>query len=61
VWLAYVGSPSAPEVAAALEDRAQPRVVIKLDALPLTDGFRPKKAGLPRSLQDARITDAVKR
>ncbi len=61
VWLAYVGSPSAAEAAAALEDREQPRVVIKLDALPLTDGFRPRKKGLPRSLQDARITDALKR
>ena len=61
VWLAYVGSPTAEEAAAALEDREQPRVVIKLRDIPLTDGFRPRKAGLPRSLQDARITDALKR
>jgi acyl-coenzyme A synthetase/AMP-(fatty) acid ligase len=61
VWLAYVGSPTAVEAAAALEDREQPRVVVKLDAIPLTDGFRPKKSGLPRSLQDARIIDALKR
>jgi hypothetical protein len=61
VWLAYVGSPRASEASAALEDREQPRVVIQLEDIPLTDGFRPKKAGLPRSLQDARIIDAVKR
>jgi putative long chain acyl-CoA synthase len=61
VWLAYVGGPTAAEAAAALDDREQPRVIIKLDEIPPTDGFRPRKAGLPRSLSDARITDAAQR
>ncbi len=61
IWVAYVGSATQEDVTAALEDREEPRVVIRLDEIPLTDGFRPKKAGLPRSVQDARIRDVIRR
>ena len=60
VWVAYVGSPSPEEARAALEDRAQPRVVIQLDAIPLTDGFRPLKSVLPRTLEDSRIRALIR-
>ena len=61
VWVAYVGSASIERAAGAVRDRDQPRVVLRLDEIPLTDGFRAKKSALPRSLQDARIRESWKR
>jgi putative long chain acyl-CoA synthase len=61
VWVAYVGAATEGDIKDALDDRAEPRVVIRMGEIPLTDGFRPKKAGLPRSLQDARIRASLRR
>ena len=57
VWVAYVGGAPIDRVAAMLEGRGQPRVVVRLDEIPLTEGFRAKKSGLPRALSDDRIRE----
>jgi putative long chain acyl-CoA synthase len=61
IWVAYVGTATPDDVRAALEDREQPRVVVRLDEIPLTDGFRPKKSGLPRTQNDPRVRAVVRR
>ncbi len=61
VWVAYVGNVDAARVAETLADRVQPRVILRLDAIPLTEGFRALKPGLPRSMQDTRIIDSKRR
>jgi len=55
VWVAFVGDASIERVREALANEKQPRVVVRVESIELTEGFRPKKSGLPRSLQDARI------
>ena len=43
---------------AALPDGERPARVFLVDALPLTEGFRPRKRSLPRDPRDARIREA---
>ncbi len=59
VWVAFVGDASAERVREALAGRDEPHVVLRVKEIPLTEGFRPKKSALPRSLQDARIVEAI--
>ena len=55
VWVAYVGDVAPERVAAALAERDQPRVAVRVESIPLTEGFRPKKSELPRSRSDPRV------
>ncbi|HEY1960715.1 MAG TPA: AMP-binding protein [Polyangiaceae bacterium] len=55
VWLAYVGDVAPERVEAALAERDQPRVAVRVDSSPLTEGFRPKKSELPRTRSDPRV------
>ncbi len=55
VWVAYVGDVAPERVRAFLEGRDQPRVAVRVDDIPLTEGFRPKKSGLPRTQNDPRV------
>jgi len=57
VWVAYAGSAAIDRAAALVAGRDQPRVVLRLDVLPLSEGFRPRKSGLPRALSDPRIRE----
>jgi hypothetical protein len=60
IWVAYVGEAiDRARLVAMHGEHRQPSVIIRLDAIPLTEGFRADKSGLPRSLGDARIRDVV--
>ncbi len=61
VWVAYVGNVSRSRLEAMLERHAQPRVVVRVTDIPLTEGFRPRKSHLPRTLDDARILESLTR
>jgi putative long chain acyl-CoA synthase len=60
VWVAFVGDAPTERVAAALEGREQPRVVLRVDSIPLTEGFRARKNGLPRSSSDPHVREVVR-
>jgi putative long chain acyl-CoA synthase len=56
IWLAFVGDATKAQVRAHVASRSpRPDVVLRLDVIPMTEGFRPKKSDLPRCEDDARI------
>jgi len=59
VWVAYVGHVDHARIRALLESHPQPRVVLELAEIPLTEGFRPNKSRLPRSKTDPRVLAVI--
>ncbi len=55
IWVAFVGDASIEYVREVLANAPSRLTVLRVESIPLTEGFRPQKSGLPRSLQDARI------
>jgi putative long chain acyl-CoA synthase len=57
LWVAFVGEIDRERLA----EIPEPRVVIRLGEIPLTEGFRPSKSRLPKSLDDPRIHEVLRR
>ena len=55
VWVAFVGDAPRERVLEAVAGRTEPHVILCMNEIPLTEGFRPRKSALPRSLDDARV------